>query len=157
LKRLRGVPLNRHNEAYQMRYNPEPPYNILCTRDIDFATMQRVNRFARYWDMIANSGRFKNTLPLILGDTPFENFMQLSDSLYQSAGSTWKISLQRLILMIYENLKGRQGIDESLLFELMQSDYDRTGEKAAFESLISRKNKIARIGIANKRQQQMLQ
>ena len=61
LKRLRGVPLNRHNEEYQLRYNPESPYNILCTRDIDFDTMQRVNRFARYWDMIANSGRFKNT------------------------------------------------------------------------------------------------
>ena len=157
LKRLRGVPLNRHNEAYQLRYNPEPPYNILCTRDIDFATMQRVNRFARYWDMIANSGRFKNTLPLILGDTPFDNFIQLSDSLYQSAGSTWKISLPRLIFMMYENLKNRQGLDESLLFELMRRDYERTGEKAAFESLISRKNKIARIGIANKRQQQMLQ
>jgi radical SAM superfamily enzyme YgiQ (UPF0313 family) len=157
LKRLRGVPLNRHNEEYQLRYNPEPPYNILRTRDIDFATMQRVNRFARYWDMIANSGRFKNTLPLILGDAPFENFIQLSDSLYQSAGSTWKISLQRLIFMIYENLKVRQGLDESLLFELMQKDYERTGEKAAFETLISRKSKVARIGVANKRQQQMLQ
>jgi radical SAM superfamily enzyme YgiQ (UPF0313 family) len=157
LKRLRGVPLNRHNEEYQLRYNPEPPYNILCTRDIDFASMQRVNRFARYWDMIANSGRFKNTLPVILGDAPFENFILLSDSLYQSAGSTWKISLQRLIVMMYENLKGRQGLDEHMLFELMQKDYERTGERAAFETLISRKNKIARIGTANKRQQQMLQ
>ena len=157
LKRLRGVPLNRHNEEYQLRYNPEPPYNILCTRDIDFATMQRVNRFARYWDMIANSGRFKNTLPLILGETPFENFIQLSDSLYQTAGSTWKISLQRLFVMIYEVLKPRVGLDESLLFELMQIDYDRSGEKAIFEILINRKNKVARIGVANKRQQQMLQ
>ena len=54
LKRLRGVPLNRHNETYDMRYNPEAPYNILRTRDISFETMQCVNRFARYWDMIAN-------------------------------------------------------------------------------------------------------
>lgn len=157
LKRLRGVPLNRHNEEYGLRYNPEAPYNILCTRDIDFETMQRVNRFARYWDMIANSGRFKNTLPVILGDSPFDGFMQLSDSLYQTVGSTWKISLKRLFVLIFESLKTRGDITESSLFEVMQADYNRTSEKTAFEALINKKEKVTRIGIANKRQQKMLQ
>jgi len=156
LKRLRGVPLNRHNEKYQLRYNPEPPYNILSTRDIDFDTMQRVNRFARYWDMIANSGRFKNTLPLILKDSPFDYFMQLSDGLYQAAGSTWKISLRRLFILLFENIKERSDIDEVLLFEAMSADYQRTAEKAPFELLINKKNKVTRIGVANKRQQEVL-
>ncbi len=161
LKRLRGVPLNRHNETYQLRYNPEPPYNILRTRDIDFNTMQRVNRFARYWDMIANSGRFKHTLPLLLGDNAFENFMQLSDGLYQATGSTWKISLQRQFVMLFQVLKNRADVDETLLFETMQQDYDRSNEKTTFKSLLEAKgtgkSKAARIGVANKRQQQMLQ
>ena len=156
LKRLRGVPLNRHNEEYQLRYNPESPYNILCTRDIDFETMQRVNRFARYWDMIANSGRFNNTLPLILRDEPFNNFMQLSDCLYQTVGSTWNISLRRLFVLLFERLNKMEAIDESLLLETMKADYERTGEKSSFELLLSKKNKVARIGTANKRQQQML-
>ena len=155
LKRLRGVPLNRHNEEYQLRYNPEPPYNILCTRDIDFETMQRVNRFASYWDKVANSGRFKNTLPLILNDSPFDSFMQLSDSLYQAVGSTWKISLQRLFILIFEILKTSG--DDSVLFEAMKIDYSRTGEKASFELLMNKKNKIIRTGVANKRQKKMLQ
>ncbi|MCK4675067.1 MAG: DUF4080 domain-containing protein [Gammaproteobacteria bacterium] len=157
LKRLRGVPLNRHNKEYQLRYNPQAPYNILCTRDIDFETMQSVNRFASYWDKIANSGRFKNTLPLILNDSPFDGFMQLSDSLYQAVGSTWKISLQRLFVLIFESLRARGDIVESVLLETMQSDYSRTGEKASFELLIMNKNKVARTGVANKRQQKMLQ
>ncbi|VAW50170.1 Mg-protoporphyrin IX monomethyl ester oxidative cyclase [hydrothermal vent metagenome] len=157
LKRLRGVPLNRHNEKYQLCYNPEAPYNILRTRDINFETMQRVNRFARYWDMIANSGRFKNTLPLILADSPFEYFMQLSDALYQAVGSTWKISQQRLFVLIFEILKNNFSVDESILFEAMKLDYDRTGEKAVFESLLNKKNKVTRIGVANKRQQKVLQ
>ena len=89
LKRLRGAPLNRHNADFELRYNPAAPYNILSTRDIDFATMQRVNRFARFWDMIGNSGRFKQTLPLILEQQPFNNFMELSDCLYRLAGSSW--------------------------------------------------------------------
>ncbi len=71
LKRLRGAPLNRHNEPYQLKYNPNAPYNILSTDRIDFATMQRVNRFARFWDMVGNSGRFANTLPAIMRDKPF--------------------------------------------------------------------------------------
>ena len=157
LKRLRGVPLNRHNEKYQLRYNPQAPYNILCTRDIDFLTMQRVNRFARYWDMIANSGRFKHTLPMILSAAPFENFMQLSDVLYQNAGSTWKISLQRLFVLIFDILKSRDDIAESELREVMQKDYARTGERASLDLLLNKKTKVTRIGVANKRQRKVLQ
>lgn len=157
LKRLRGVPLNRHNEEYRLRYNPEAPYNILCTRDIDFETMQRVNRFARYWDMIANSGRFKNTLPVILSDSSFASFMQLSDDLYQAADSTWKISLKRLFVLIFESLKARSDIDDSALLEAMRADFSRSAEKTSFELLLNKKSKVIRTGIANKRQQTMLQ
>jgi hypothetical protein len=157
LKRLRGAPLNRHNKEYQLRYNPEPPYNILCTRDIDFETVQRVNRFARYWDMIANSGRFKNTLPLILRDDPFNNFLQLSDSLYQTIGSTWNVSLRRLFTSLFRCLASIENIDNNRLFEIMKTDYERTGEKSSFDSLLNKENKVSRIGVANKRQQKMLE
>jgi hypothetical protein len=106
--------------------------------------------------MIANSGRFNNTLPLILHDEPFNNFMRLSDCLYQAVGSTWNISLRRLFVLLFESLNNTETIDESLLLEMMKADYERTGEKSSFELLLSKKNKVARIGTANKRQQQML-
>ena len=157
LKRLRGAPLNRHNQEHQLRYNPEPPYNILCTRDIDFETMQRVNRFARYWDMIANSGRFKNTLPLILRDNPFDNFMQLSDSLYQTVGSTWNISLRRLFVLLFNSLVPWKILMTICCLRNMKTDYDRSGEKSPFESLLNRENTVSRTGVANKRQQKMLE
>ncbi len=83
--------------------------------------------------------------------------MRLSDSLYQTVGSTWKISLQRLFVLIFESLKARGEIDESVLFEAMEGDYSRTGEKASFELLINKKAKVTRIGVANKRQQKQLQ
>lgn len=44
-----------------------PPYEILATDCLDFATMQRLARFARYWDVVANSWRFTHTLLLLLG------------------------------------------------------------------------------------------
>ena len=83
--------------------------------------------------------------------------MRLSDSLYQAVGTTWKISLQRLFILTFEGLKARGDIDESILFYLMQKDYERTGEKATFASLINKKDKVTRIGVANKRQKKVLQ
>jgi hypothetical protein len=47
-----------------MVYSPHPPYEILQTSLIGFATMQRLRRFARYWDLLGNSGNFVETAPL---------------------------------------------------------------------------------------------
>jgi radical SAM superfamily enzyme YgiQ (UPF0313 family) len=65
LKRLRGTPIVRHDAEWQMVYNPHPPYELLQHRLIDFATMQKLRRFARYWDLVGNSGNFVDTTPLI--------------------------------------------------------------------------------------------
>ena len=51
LKRLRGTPIGRHDTAWQMIYSPLPPYEILQNKLIDFAAMQQLRRFARYWDL----------------------------------------------------------------------------------------------------------
>ncbi|MFW5427318.1 MAG: DUF4080 domain-containing protein [Methylophagaceae bacterium] len=153
LKRLRGAPLNRHNENYQLRYNPEAPYNILTTKDISFTEMQRVNRFARYWDMIGNSGRFSNTLPLILEQQPFERFMQLSDALHLLAGSSWKIALKRLFEFIYEILTQNFRLDNESVKHALTLDYARTKLKGLPN--YEQKNSVPKQkkqGVANKRQ-----
>jgi radical SAM superfamily enzyme YgiQ (UPF0313 family) len=153
LKRLRGAPLNRHNAPYQLRYNPEAPYNILSTKDIDFTAMQRVNRFARFWDVIGNSGRFINTLPALLGDSPFERFMQLSDALYDQAGSTWKIALKRLFELLYQVMTTELDMDPELVKSHLKLDYARAGVKGvpSYE-LDSVSHKTKKVGVANKRQ-----
>ncbi|PHS26599.1 MAG: B12-binding domain-containing radical SAM protein [Methylophaga sp.] len=153
LKRLRGAPLNRHNELYQLRYNPEAPYNILTTRDITFNEMQRVNRFARYWDMIGNSGRFSHTLPLILTDDAFERFMQLSDQLHLRAGSSWKIALKRLFELIYEILTEHFALSAETVKHALALDYKRIKLKGipAYEQQ-GMVEKQKRQGVANKRQ-----
>ncbi len=65
LKRLRGTPIVRHDAGWRMIYNPHPPYEILGNKLIDFATLQRLRRFARYWDLVGNSGNFVESVPLI--------------------------------------------------------------------------------------------
>src|SRR6267142_314614 len=107
LKRLRGTPIVRHDAEWQMVYNAHPPYEILQNRLLDFGTMQRLRRFARYWDLVGNSGNFVATTPLIwkvaqasrlcLADlnaaggtpallSPFHSFLRFSDWLYAKIG-----------------------------------------------------------------------
>ncbi|MEN9317405.1 MAG: hypothetical protein RIS35_3798 [Pseudomonadota bacterium] len=95
LKRLRGAPIARHTEAFGMVYSPDPPYNVLATDRIPFTDLQRVGRFARYWDLFANSGRFRRTVPLLLGDRPFERFMAFSDWLFGRTDATHRLALER--------------------------------------------------------------
>jgi radical SAM superfamily enzyme YgiQ (UPF0313 family) len=154
LKRLRGAPLNRHNADFELRYNPAAPYNILSTRDIDFATMQRVNRFARFWDMIANSGRFRHTLPLILEQQPFDNFLELSDCLYRRAGSTWKISLRRLFTLLFEVLSEHMNREAGQVGALLEADFQLSGQKGRLEFGVPRLEVVSSVGVANKRQRQ---
>ena len=146
LKRLRGAPINRHTEEYQMVYNENQPYNILSTRDIDFTTLQRVNRFARFWDMIGNSGRFPNTKQLIFADAPFANFMKLSDNLYKTEGSSWKISLRRLFKMLHSQLIDVLHIDQELAFDTLEKDFMHCNEKGKLANLLNIQNKQGKAG-----------
>jgi radical SAM superfamily enzyme YgiQ (UPF0313 family) len=131
LKRLRGSPIIRHTEEYRMVYNPHAPYNVLSTRDINFTDMQRITRFARYWDMIANSGRFVHTLPDILREQPFQRFMRLSDWLFATTQQTHKISLNRLFDLLYDGLIKELGMEATVAAQRLWQDYQRTGLKKA--------------------------
>ncbi|RJF97429.1 B12-binding domain-containing radical SAM protein [Noviherbaspirillum saxi] len=122
LKRLRGTPIIRHTDAYGLIFDPYPPYTILATDCIDFATMQRLVRFARYWDLVANSGRFANTLPAILGGAPFANFMMLSDWLYAHTDATHRIALDKLAALVAQWLRSR-GMAADRAAALIDSDY----------------------------------
>ncbi|UGQ46057.1 B12-binding domain-containing radical SAM protein [Massilia endophytica] len=134
LKRLRGTPIIRHTEEFGMVYDPHPPYTILANRDIGFPTMQRLVRFARYWDLVANSGRFTHTTPVLLGDRPFHRFMALSDWLYANTDATHRIALDRLAALIGRYLE-EQGEDAEALLAL---DGHGVRKKAAATALPQR-------------------
>lgn len=129
LKRLRGTPIIRHTAPYELVFDPYPPYQILATDRIDFATMQRLARFARYWNLISNSGRFVHTLPLILGDAPFAGFMALSDWLYTKTDATHRIALERLAALVAAWLRER-GWNAGVVAAALDSDYAGQANKS---------------------------
>ncbi len=131
LKRLRGTPIIRHTQDFGMRYNPHPPYNILATDRIDFATMQRLSRFARYWDLVPNSGRFAHAMPLLLADDAFARFLQFSDWLYEKTRQTHQIALDRLFDLVFEALVERFALAPERAREALALDYAASGARGA--------------------------
>lgn len=133
LKRLRGTPIVRHDAEWGMIYSPHPPYEVLQTKLIDFATMQRLRRFSRYWDLLSNSGNFRETLPLLwtqadgrAGST-FVNFVDLSDRLYEKMGRNHGIALQDLAEFLFTHLTRQMGHDAPKVARLLWQDYQRAG------------------------------
>lgn len=135
LKRLKGSPIIRHTEAFDLRFNPLPPFNILSTDRVSFITMQRINRFARYWDMIGNSGRFKYSLPHILSDKPFDDFMAITEWIFTKTGQIHKISLKKLFELISQSVEALFPEKHSLVIEKIELDYDATKLKSLFNGL----------------------
>jgi hypothetical protein len=128
LKRLRGTPIVRHDAEWGIVYSPHPPYEVLQTRDVDFATMQRLRRFSRYWDLVANSGNFVETTPLVwAAGSPFAGFMRLADRLHAHFGKGHGIALPHLAEFVFRHLTGELGQSADEVAAALWRDYQRGG------------------------------
>jgi hypothetical protein len=144
LKRLRGTPIARHDAEHGMVYSPHPPYEVLATRAVPFADVQRMRRFARYWDLVANSGNFARTVPMLWragptddggaalggGDvSPFAAFLELSDWLFARAGRNHAIALNALAELLFEYLTRELGRDPRQVAPALWADYRQGGRR----------------------------
>lgn len=128
LKRLKGTPIVHHDEEFQMVYSPQPPFEILCNRDLGFETVQRMRRFARYWDLVGNSGNFAESVPLMWKDaSAFEVFLQFTDWLYERSNKRHGIALTQLVGFVFEFLTNERGLPESVAAAVVLRDYQRAG------------------------------
>lgn len=127
LKRLRGTPIVRHDAEWGMVYSPNPPYEILQNRHLNFEMMQRMRRFSRFWDLIANSGNFIATLPMLLegGPSPFFAFISLSDWLFVRVRRQHGIALNRLAELVFEYLGEHAKRSRAEVAETMGRDFQR--------------------------------
>jgi len=87
LKLLPGAPIVRRSEAFAMRYNSQPPYEVEETSFMSAEDLRRVKNFARFWELIVNRSQVK-----LCGKNPiFDKFMSLSDFLLVKYGRNWGI------------------------------------------------------------------
>ena len=131
LKRLRGAPIARHTQAFAMVFDPEPPYSILQNSTVSFVTVQHMQRLARYWDLVANSGRFAQSLQLLLaGPSAFAAFMQWTVWLWQTTGKTHEFAHEKLVDLLFEHLTAVRGLDAEVVRQALWLDYLASGARA---------------------------
>jgi hypothetical protein len=153
LKRLRGTPIIRHAAGYRMVFDSAPPYALKESSTVDASTMQRVSRFARYWELVANSGRFRKTLPLLLAGhatgceaggagarpgatgSPFHAFLEFSDWLWQRTEKTSGFSPEFLVDVLFDYLCGRRALPSSRVKQVLLDDYLASGARGSPPSL----------------------
>lgn len=126
LKKLSGTTLDRHDKIYGMVYSDLPPYDILKNDLISFEQMQELKRFARFWDIVYNSGNFQKTTALLFEDGKvFENFYNLSKWLYRRSESTYKISLDRMAEFLFEYMSAK--FDKEKIANIILEDVMKVG------------------------------
>jgi radical SAM superfamily enzyme YgiQ (UPF0313 family) len=132
LKRLRGTPIARHSLAHGLVFDPQPPYAILQTKVLDALTVQRFTRLARYWELVANSGRFVRTLPLLLRTpSPFAAFAQFADCLWDNTGQTSGLTPEALVDALFDYLQKRGLDDMGIVRAALRADYSASGARAS--------------------------
>jgi radical SAM superfamily enzyme YgiQ (UPF0313 family) len=131
LKRLRGTPIARHTAEHGMVYDAEAPYTVRQTAVVDAATMQRFTRLARYWDLVANSGRFAQTLPLVLhGPSPFAAFLAFADWLWLRTGESGGLTPEVLVDALFEYLTAARSRASEAVRQTLLADYVASGARA---------------------------
>jgi hypothetical protein len=136
LKRLRGTPIARHTQAFGMVYDPQPPYIVQQTNAVDTVTMQRFTRLARYWDLVANSGRFKQSLTLLLaGPSAFSAFLGFADWLWQETSKTSGLSPEMLVDALFAYLTEICGRPPEDVRRALLADYLASGARSNPQSL----------------------
>lgn len=125
LKRLRGAPIRRHSETFGMHYSESPPYEVLQTSALSFVDVQRLKRFARYFDLVHNSGRFSRTALLVAGDTPFASFLAWADWMWATTRATAGIALSRLASLLARFLVEERGLDAANVLQILEEDIGR--------------------------------
>ena len=92
---------------------------------MDYITLQKMNRFAKFWDLYANSGEFKNFMLWFKAsaeDSFFWKFFNFSEFLSSHFSETHSISLMNLAEKAWLYLKD-QGVDEELAMSIIEKDF----------------------------------
>lgn len=132
LKRLRGTPIARHTLTHGMVYASEPPYTVQQTAQLDANAVAQFTRLVRYWDLVANSGRFGQSLSLLLTlpkrASAFWSFWDFSLALWQRCQRTHKLSPEQLVDALFDYLC-QQGIDTQVARNALRCDYMASGAR----------------------------
>ena len=131
LKKLPGAPLARHDDVFDMRYAPAPPYEVRATRDWPAEHLARTARTAHWWDAIVNSQRFIPAAPLIWQNAPsvFGAILELADWLGARFPREHGVPLADLVVALFDYLTQIRGIAPAAAADALLRGYRHAGAR----------------------------
>jgi radical SAM superfamily enzyme YgiQ (UPF0313 family) len=154
LKRLRGTPLANRSKAgevaqFGMAYQSEPPYTVLHTDAVSAHEVQAFTRLARYWDLVANSGRFALALVLLLEGqstapvaSAFAAFDAFADWLWSRMRATSTLTPEMLLDALFDYLTTVRAMPAEEVRAALLADYVASGARSnpqALQGLLPRR------------------
>jgi len=136
LKRLRGTPLAVKDHA-GMIFQNETPYAVLQTDVLSSEEVQSFVRLARYWDLVANSGRFSQTMALLMqGRSAFTAFAAFANWLWRTHERTSGLTPEMLVDALFAYLSVERRLEAEQVRAALLADYLGSGARASPRSLI---------------------
>ncbi|MCL2104306.1 MAG: DUF4080 domain-containing protein, partial [Kiritimatiellaeota bacterium] len=108
LKGLPGTRLLREAPPLGLAFSPDPPYEVLRTDVLDFATLRRIQRFARCWELVHNRNRFPVEVARFHAMTApgyYRAYSALADRIFSAEGKLHAISQARLAQHLEAHLR----------------------------------------------------
>lgn len=130
--RKKTGPGQRHSADYALVFDPAPPYAVRQTGAVSADEVARVARFARYWEIVANSGRYARALRLLLttradatsgAPSAFASFIAFADWLWQASGRTNGWSPEALVDTLFDYLCGSCALPADEVRSALLADY----------------------------------
>lgn len=135
LKRLKGTPIIRHDRQWEMVYDQKPPFQILSTKSMSAQEISDIQKFSKFWDLIANRGHFQVTWTTVKSrlrsenTSAFEWFMNFSKYLSNHLQKTHSIPLLNLYELFFKYLTENMNWDLQLCQNLLAKDYQNGNRK----------------------------
>ena len=128
-----------------MVFQDSPPYAVVQTDALSPEQVVAFTRLARYWNLIANSGRFPSSLPLLLkGKSAFAGFADFAVWLWNKTERTSGITPEALVDALHAYLTEVRSIPAPVVHAALLSDYRGSGARAkplALQSHLTRAKK----------------
>lgn len=125
LKLLKGSGLRKNAEQYGLVYKEEPPYEILYTRELNYAEMLKLHSIEEMVERYYNSERFKHSLEYLF--TCFNSNFDFFEALAVFWEQKGYDQIQHNKMAYYKNLiefgTEKENVNEALLKEWIRLDY----------------------------------
>lgn len=125
LKLLPGTGLAQHANERGLVFNSEPPYEVLRTDAMDFATLMRIQRFARCWELVHNRSRFPHALRALhasCGSDYYGAYQRLAAQIHAEEGKFFAIGLPRLACYLRTHLTAACGLTPAAAEAILDDD-----------------------------------